>query len=621
MKRTLSYLAIAAAIFQSVSISCSKQLDAPVDDRVESMADVFSHYKRVQNKMSEGCVGPSCAVVGSGFTYGGSMLASYCDEAQHSNTSAFPYQWYQGKEAPGYEIMYGGMNWFHMFSSINHCNTGLQYVTDENLECDYDADIRTAFAAQFYIFRAYYYLYGIQRWGGLPILSRPYPISHDYSKDRRASFAECVDFIIASCDSALVINPNEADSDRGLEWRVSGYSSEQSWKCSRALAWAIKSRAALYAASPLWVDDCEGTEKYTWERAASICKEALDSCLIHGYSLFDSSTAFPTVGVNAYASYFLSEPSFGRGWDRETIYSPFNTSCVRSYVWANSGLPNREGQSEAGSCPTQELVDAYEVVSADGLSSAPVLDLKNPYDASHKPNISVNAKALGYDDSSRAMYENRDPRFYASIYYDGCEALDGEVINTCFGGNCAYTKSASERKNTVTGYYLRKFNNPSSNASANNDGFFRSVRLAELYYNFAEAAFNAYGPDKVIGDTNPMTARGAVNAVRARSGMPGITDDGEEFWLRYKNERRVEFAFEEHRFFDLRRWSRPNENLEATDRVVSAMYIDEGVYSRSLLTERNCFQNKYLLLPINQDEVLKMLRLTGDDWQNPGWTN
>jgi hypothetical protein len=172
---------------------------------------------------------------------------------------------------------------------------------------------------------------------------------------------------------------------------------------------------------------------------------------------------------------------------------------------------------------------------------------------------------------------------------------------------------------TRTGYYLRKYNNHRSNVDVASDGYMKLYRLGELYLNFAEAAYNAGGPDVAVSG---MSAREAVNKIRERAGMPelpaGMSKDA--FEKRYRNERRIEMAFEEQRFFDVRRW----KILSATDGFVTAMKItkseDENfTYERVKLNRRNCSDEKFLLFPIDWTEVAKMNALTGEEWQNPGW--
>ena len=126
-------------------------------------------------------------------------------------------------------------------------------------------------------------------------------------------------------------------------------------------------------------------------------------------------------------------------------------------------------------------------------------------------------------------------------------------------------------------------------------------------------------PTTKYGD---MSAVDAVNKVRARVGMPGlpVTINKDDFERRYRKERRVELAFEDHRFYDVRRW----KILDQTDKFVTGMKItknDDGSfnYQRIKLADRNCSDSKYYLFPINQSEVNKMLQHTGISWQNQGW--
>jgi hypothetical protein len=193
------------------------------------------------------------------------------------------------------------------------------------------------------------------------------------------------------------------------------------------------------------------------------------------------------------------------------------------------------------------------------------------------------------------------------------------------GGNCGISDKVTDTRFTRTGYYLRKFNNFRSGPTVDADGFMKIFRLGELYLNFAEAAYQAYGADAPVTSTvgeASMTAREAVNTVRARAAMPPLPAGmpKADFEKRYRNERRIELAFEEHRFFDVRRWKILNE----TDAFVTGMRITKAAdgsftYTRFKLADRNTNSDKYLMYPIRQDEVLKMEEATGVPWQNPLW--
>lgn len=643
-------LTLSAAALLLGNAGCQKEMDSELDDRAGDMRSIYELLARAYEHLKSSFYVPVETGPAAGFTAGGYMMAAYCDEAQEATQSSSVYDWYRGSISASYMPLWwnnensGSDRWSGLFNCIFSCNEALKYLEDPTLETDYEEAQRNQMIAQAYALRAYSYLQLIKRWGGVPVLREALERDHDYSKDKRGSFAQCVDFILESCDKALA-------ADDALQWpqRLLSYSNPE---LSRAAIWAVKSQAVLYAASPLWADDYAGTEKYTWARAAEITKQALDLCTGHGLALVGDATAFPdesSIGLAAYDKYFLAPYPGSGGWDTETLYQPTNYgSQKQSLVWQYAGMPIDDGQVSAGACPTQEMVDAYEVLNADGSESTPLLDLANPYNADGTPNISQKARDFGYVDCSDKMYLNRDPRFYSTIYYDGVKVKleNGEYgVETYVGGNCGLSLSPSSRRNTCTGYYLRKFNNvQSSTSGGNKDGYIRMYRLAELYLNFAEAAYRAYGnadqqapatevlemeegdDGEMVEKLNtygaPMSARDAVNAVRARVGMPGVADNGDAFWLRLCNERRVELAFEEHRFFDVRRWTKPDGDLSKTDKRVTGMRIElqngRKVYSRFSFDRQN-YTSKFLKYPVSLDEVRKMLSLTGENWQNDGW--
>lgn len=614
MKRIYSIFLMVALVLTS----CNGLMDNQSDDRVESEQSLYEYMSRAYFCLNKAFFPSVFTGVSYGITAGGEMLAGYCDEAQASNRYGVTYQWYNGTSSaddmPLFKNASSDDIWDYLFNGIDRCNTALYYLNKEDLKPEYDQQEREMFISQYHALKALDYLFLIKRWGGVPLIDEPLSSDYDFSKSERASFAKCVDYIIAECDAA-------EETDPEARW----FSSNPTYAPMIGLGAlsAVRSQAALYAASPLWAEDYEGTEKYTWEKAAKITRKSLKDVLDHNGALVDHTTTFPVeseTGYGPYDKYFLSAYPWTLSWDKETLLQPYVYSFCRSVLWNTNGLPLDPGQLSAGACPTQEMVDAYDVVSADGTVAVPLLDLANPYNEDGSPNINPAAIALGYQDCSPKMYENRDPRFYGTIYFDGSQATRNSEtieIQTREGGNCGISDNPTNQKNTVTGYYLRKFINADSGSdNGNKDGYIRQFRLAELYLNFAEAAFMAYGPDTPV---DGMTAREAVNTVRARVGLPGITENGEAFLLRLKNERRVELAFEEHRFYDVRRWKEPGQDLSETDRRVSGMRITEdGKYER-IYFERNCYSAKHLKYPIPLDEVRKMMEYTGEDWQNDGW--
>jgi hypothetical protein len=468
---------------------------------------------------------------------------------------------------------------------LQNIKTATVYATDAE---------KGTWIAQAFTLRALYYLQLIKRYGGVPVFDKPLEINHDFATDKRAKFSDVVKFILADCDSALAISG-------GLSWNVSD---NQFGIMSRAVAYAIKSEAVTYAASPLWSD---GT--YTWAMATDINKEALSQCLTNGgYKLFDVVPA-ANIAQNAYALYCFTNSNDQRSVDKETILQVGG----QMQVWRWAGMPTNPGMDRTGPCPTQDLVDSYEMANGE----APITGYS---DASRL--VPVVNSASGYDPAN--PYVGRDPRFYASIYYNGAvrylDQPNGKLVETFVGG--LEQISDVDRKYTRTGYYLRKFNNWKSTLSNSADGAIRLFRLAELYLNFAESAYQSAGPDVAVTATGfSMSARDAVSVVRARAGMPAfpvgmsVTD----FEKKYRNERRVELAYEEHRFFDVRRW----KILDQTDKFVTGMRITKSgstlTYTRFKFPDRNCSSTKWLMYPIDQSEVNKVIGFSGVNWQNPGW--
>lgn len=587
MKKQIVLLFLFASFF---FIACNKELDYTSDGRI-LINQVFKDRYKTMGYLNA-CYG-YCPAPNLNRSYDGDEAESSSDNISGTQANI----WYAGSVTASTYASYSidGSPWGSLYDGIRYCNVFLANIGTAT--ADMSDDERQGWAAQAHTLRALYYLQLIKRYGGVPIVYKALSADHDYSKDSRATFSQVVAFIFKDCDSAL----SAPETQEGFPW---GIYTNQFGIMSRAIPYAIKSEAVTYAASPLWSD---GT--YTWADAKTINKEALYQCLTHDYSLFNQAPV-ANAAQNAYALYFITSSNDQRSVDKETIYQ-----CgTQLSVWQNAGLSSNSGVSSAGPSPTQELVDCYEMAQG----TLPILGYN---DNAHLSPI-INP-ASGYDPQN--PYVNRDPRFYASIYYNGAVRYlnqpNGQKVQSYVGG--ADGISQTNTLHTRTGYYIRKFNNWQSALNNNADGAIRLFRLAELYLNFAESAYQSDGPDVQIqlGSGMAMSARDAIDAVRERAGMPDLPSgmDKTTFQTRYRNERRVEFAFEGHRFFDVRRW----KILSQTDQLVTGMQITQNgsslSYARFGFNARNCSADKWLMYPVDQSEVAKMEDLTGNDWQNSGW--
>lgn len=571
MKKSLIPI-IFTLILGLVINSCDDSLDLMNDGR-KSVSDVFTSSSRIQAFLLS--------------TYDQRVVlakslntAAYSDEAFSANAvnAGAIQDWYSGQttSANFSSKIQGGSPWVQLYNGIGMCNIFISRMQNLDLKKVTDVNVSESkgWKSQAFTLRALYYLGLVQRYGQVPLVLEERLPDYDYSKDRRASFEECADAIIADCDSALSADENSPY----FPW---SYSSNSVGIMSRAVAWSIKSQIALLAASPLW--NPQQTGKYTWAKAAEITGDALSTFIDNdgntiperGKLALYSTQTFSTVTQNSYASYMLQKGNdLSRSSDTETIYHIGGQQAATT----SNGLPVTQFQMTSGVNPTQELVDCYETVNGEN-----VLDLTDPYIGGDHTKPNYNSTNSLFDPNN--PYQNRDPRFYASIYYNGAQRRPGStasttdgiaIVQTNPGGNCGLTDlSVNTQKNTKTGYYLRKYSNHLTSMFSNNDGSIKFFRLTELYLNFAEAANEAYGPQTEA--PCGKTALWAVNQVRARVNMPGFTgdyaSDKNKFRLKIRNERRVEFAFEAVRFFDIRRWSNPTDDLSQTDKTITGIDI------------------------------------------------
>lgn len=519
-----------------------------------------------------------------------------------------------------------GDYWNRYWAGIRNCSVFIKNIDEAVVNSETN---RKRWKAEAHLLRAYYY-HELLKWYGaaLPIMREPIEFDADFSDTQKPTYYELVKFILEDCDAAL--------ATAELPWTITDQGEQH--RITKSVAEAIKSKIILFAASA----QNNAGENY-WEEAYQINKASLTNLRNNGYELYNkvnypqtylSDLSFigpePNEKASLYNEYFTQGMQFsGTRIDKETIWQ---SRDGQGNIWNIDGIGAQDGY-KTGTCPTQEIVDAYETIDGE-----PILDLTNPYlDEKHlQPNYNKNNKT--YDPNN--PYVNRDPRFYASIYYNGskryafwnfAEVAESpenfpagigartRVIAT-YAGEPQTGIDRTVRKATRTGYFQRKFQHPTAGTNnAVGGANTKLFRLGEVILNFAEAAAEA-------GHLDEATA--AVNEIRDRVGMPAIPSNlnKEDLVLRVKQERRVELAFEENRFFDVRRWAKPNESLERTDKWLTAMNITRNsngtyTYNRRLVrdVERRNYTSRFIWLPIPLAEANRLNSITGENWQNPGW--
>ena len=572
MKRHLIYPLLGLLLLPA----CNKALDLRPNGTT-SMDKVFTDHNKTRGYLNSCYQFLPLASLDAG---------SFTDDAQNSNevTAGSKYAfWYSGGlSADNFKPNnYDGSPWAELYQGVRRCNVFLANI-DAATGVESESQ-RAGFKAQALTLRAFYYINIAKRYGAAPLLLAELPKDYGYEADVRTPVGQILRQVIADCDAAIA-TPDSEDFSYAL---ISGQ-----WKMmTKAVAQAIRSEAAMMAVSPLFGDGTLAPSE-----AVAIAGDALSALLANDYALWTEASE----SYSAYASYFLYNPNDMRSKDKETIYGG-----ERANVWQSNGIPFVTGMSSAGACPTQDLVDAYEMANGE-------VAITGYEDADHLRPI-VNP-ASGYKES--APYAGRDPRFYATVFYEGSKRGTKSVYT--YVGNLSGLLETSAR-NTHTGYYMRKYASDKSSLQANSDGYVRTYRLAEVYLNFAEVAYQALGPD-TVEPVSGLSARDAVNAVRARAGMPELPSglSAEDFQKRYRNERRVEFALEADRYFSLRRWKVLSDHPFVTGMRITREGSSSAM-QRFRFPDRPTAAEKYLLYPIDPTEQAKMQEHTGASWQNPGW--
>lgn len=403
-------------------------------------------------------------------------------------------------------------------------------------------------------FRAYCYFKLATFYNGVPLITKTFKLTDDFFLPRN-TYAECMDFVLKELDEAIPLLPLSYD-DTNIG------------KITKGTAMACKARALLYMASPL---NNPSNDQSLWQKAADAAKAIIDLGI---YSLY------PEYGKSYLASALYNPEVI---WARLTNQKLFPDFSVEQSLFPNGYY----GFGQVN--PLQNMVDEYEMLSGKLPKDDPAYDPQNPY-------------------------INRDPRFYDCILYDGAMFQGRQVETFIPNGKDTNEGTVTPWNAGETGYYVRKFLDESIvNPGGTNSGdspwpFFR---YNEVLLNYAEAKY-------YLGDE--ATCRQYINMIRSRPSvnMPPVTESGLALLEKLRHERKIELYFEEHRWFDVRRWKIAPEVLSLPGRaVVINRDIVTGVKTYTYLDnfQPRFFPDKFYYLPIPQDEMNKNPKLV----QNPGY--
>ena len=493
------------------------------------------------------------------------FLAGATDEAQYALETGAINGYINGSWSPANP--YSG-TWTRAYTAIADVNMYLEKIEQTDIsEWKYNGQYEN-WIAQMELFpyelrflRAYFYFELFKTYGDVPLVTTTLT-NEQANSIHRTKADTIVKFIVDECDAIAPYLPVTYVTEVGAEIG----------RATRLAAFALKARTLLYAASPLHNPT---NDKTKWAKAAEACKYILDNA----------------------STWELKLSSYGSLWGHDAFQNPeliFGIGRGESNTFEMANYPIGVENGSSGNCPSQSLVDQYEYQ-----------DNGETFAHRYPGDINLN---------TNDPYEGLDPRFALTVIKNGDEwptnGAQKKVIETFAGGFNAAPKYGA----TSTGYYLRKYVDGACVTTADNQTRRRHTwiifRLGEFYLDYAEAVFNATGSanDRTYG----MSANEAINVLRNRSDiqMPKFTEEGDAWVARYERERLVELAFENHRFWDVRRWKK---GLQYFKNVQVANISNSLMLTRSTNTRE--WDDKYYLYPIPQSERKKNPNLT----QNEGW--
>jgi len=546
------------------------------------------------------------------FTHPGRGVDGYTEGKMNPSGSYMDMQWF---------------SWSQLYPFIRSANIAIQRLTAN--EAGFNEDFVNQLLGEAYFMRGYFYTQLMRQFGGVVLLTEPLTLESE-ANNPRSSFEATVIQIVADLDKAITLLENAPASKA---------------RAHKVTALAMKSRVLTHAASDLYepskasavstiasygnkelIGYTSGSQNERWA-AAKAASEALLNATT-GYKLDYAAPAPHDEAVQNYEDIWLQGDL-----NQDFIWG----RLIEEFGFSSRTYPGGDGWSQgpgmvalyhgpngyhewAGTTPTEALVSKYDM--ADGTK----FDWNNPAHAA-------------------APYDNREPRFYSTILYDGAPwkqrtddvvkfdnfneiqtgfytLTDGTIIN----GVDTRQGPIEDWNGSRTGYYFKKFSDPYLPASWPNnlqkvDAPY--VRYAEILLNYVEANIN-------LGDDSEAITW--LNKLRFRNGQPAVTASGAELMEIYKRERDKELANEDARLFDMKRWLEGPQSLnqqvqqvlvrgtQKPGTTVDNYRKDNSLFDYTYTPTNIVFENRVwkdyvYFMPISQTEIDRDPSLI----QNPGY--
>ena len=477
-------------------------------------------YTVLPDPFQEGNIG--CITDEGYFRYGGSSTRYIASGNMTPDNVMYNYE---GGQAHSTRTTFLNI-WNRTYERIYRMNYFLNYVDEKGTNIPEDDVNRLK--GEVYFLRAWAYYNLIQRYAGVPIITKAYDLTDTYDA-KRDNFDDCVNFALEDLDKAEELLPAKDKATKG--------------RANKDIVLALRSRLTLVAASPLFNDPArpEGgifRGQYSadkWKRALDATKRIIDRADVDGsYRLDDTydgvwkNTDSPEL---IWAKYFISSADASDNTMKKA-------QLLYSVVYFNGWTAFQ---------PTQAMTLDYEMTNGKKIfEDGSGYDVNHPFKG-RDPRFykSVASPFCNYPNTDNSGYH--DNVLDLSLYYDNVKKSDFDEGKK----EPSYSVKAKHLLDATStmGLEMMKWYIPTSPITEAETGsvLYPWFRLAEMYLNYAECAY-------MTG--NEALCRQYINKVRSRSDvrMPEIKESGEALWDRLVNERRVELAFEAIRYFDVRRW-------------------------------------------------------------------
>ena len=530
---------------------------------------------------------------GSGYTtnpiWGNGMLAHFTDEGM-SNAS--------NQAAKIYPI---GSIW--KYDQVRNLNNFIIKVPTSS----FPESSRNKWLGQAKVMRAYLYFAIVKQYGGVPIIKEVQNFTGDNLEElkvARNTEKEVYDFIAKDLDEAIPLLSGTTIKDG------------QNGFINQNMAYALKSRAMIYAGSVAKYGTVQlnGLVGIPSTDAPLYYKAAYDAAkaIIGKYTLYDKNADKTLNFTNLFLDTDNPEIIFVRKYKYPQKGHTYDLLCLPHHgVGSSGGWGSRL-------CPTLEMVESYEYKDGtDGKlkcadNQGKLIEYSNPLD----------------------IFKDKDPRLAATVMLpfsdwkgytidvragiiDGAETIQGTGFETVYKGKYVIGRNGpfGDSETTLTGFYIRKYLQPAYDKSKvtywTQDQQFIDFRYAEVLLNYAEAAVE-------LGGLYVADAKTAVNEIRSRAGIRQLSD-AEVTIDRVRNERNVELAFENHRYWDLRRWRTYDKlfnNYQSSALMPYLVLSNNSYVFKTVKTNyiKTFFPNMYYE-EIDKGEISKNSKLI----QNPGY--